>query len=105
MRGETMYLTIRRYQGVNNEAIRKLTEGRSESEGVVGLVSEMPGFVAYYLVDAGDGQMLAISVYLGEMEAQVSTQTALEWVQQNLSSAIPATPEVIGGDVIVHRVK
>jgi hypothetical protein len=100
-----MYLTIRRYQGVKNEEIRKITEGRPENEGVVGLVSEMPGFVAYYLVDAGDGQMLAISVYLGEMEAQVSTQTALEWVQQNLSSAIPSAPEVISGDVLVYRGK
>ena len=98
-----MYLTMRRYQGVNNESIRQLTQGRPENAGVVGLISEMPGFVAYYLVDAGDGQILAISVYLGEMEAQVSTETALEWVQQNLTSAIPNPPEVIGGDVLVHR--
>jgi hypothetical protein len=32
-------------------------------EGFVPIISEMPGFVAHYLVDAGDGVMVTTSVF------------------------------------------
>jgi len=54
-----MYATVRRYEGVTdpNEA------GRRVNEGFVPLISQVPGFVAYYWVDAGGGVMISTSVF------------------------------------------
>ena len=100
-----MYLTIRRYENVDVAAIRRTAQSRNADEGLAPLISEIPGFHAYYLADVGHGSMVAISVYLGEAEANVSTDLALRWVRDNLASVIPNPPEVIAGDVIVHRAR
>lgn len=46
-----MYAVVRRYDGVTDPA----EAGRRVSEGFVPLLSRVPGFVAYYWVDAGRG--------------------------------------------------
>jgi hypothetical protein len=45
-----MYATVRRYEGVTDPA----EAGRRVDEGFVPLIQELPGFVAYYWVDAGE---------------------------------------------------
>ncbi|MFN0072985.1 MAG: hypothetical protein ACKVVP_15985 [Chloroflexota bacterium] len=97
-----MYITMRRYEGVDIEALQQRTESRPNDAGVVGLVSAFPGFVSYYLVDLGGGTLMAISVYMDAAEAEVSTSTALEWVRDNMSTVIPNPPEVFGGYVLRH---
>ena len=98
-----MYCTIRRYQGVDINAIRRTAQDRRTNEGLAPLISEIPGFLAYYLVDLGDGNAIAINIYLDQAEADVSTSLALEWVRNNLASVVPNPPEVIAGEVIAHR--
>ena len=45
-----MYMAVRRYDGVRDaQKVRQVAE-----ESFVPIISEMPGFVAYYWVDAGD---------------------------------------------------
>lgn len=97
-----MYVTMRRYEGVDIEALEQRAQSRSDDAGLVGLISAYPGFIGYYLVDLGDGELMAISVYMDEAEAEVSTTTALEWVRDNLSAVIPNPPVVMGGYVIRH---
>ena len=46
-----MYATVRRYEGVTNPS--EVT--RQVKESFLPLISEIPGFVAYYLVDASGG--------------------------------------------------
>jgi hypothetical protein len=46
-----MYATVRRYEGVADPS----EVGRLVEEGFIPIISEIPGFVAYLLVDAGDG--------------------------------------------------
>jgi hypothetical protein len=53
-----MYVAVRRYEGVTNPS----EAGRIVDEGFVPLISEIPGFIAYYWVDAGDGVMVSTSV-------------------------------------------
>ncbi len=56
---KAMYVAVRRYEGVTDpQKVAKLGE-----EGFVPIISELPGFVAHYLVDAGDGVMVVISVF------------------------------------------
>jgi hypothetical protein len=54
-----MYVAVRRYEGVTDaQKVRQEAE-----EGFVPIISEMPGFVAYYWVDAGDGVIVSTSVF------------------------------------------
>jgi hypothetical protein len=54
-----MYATVRRYEGVSDPG----DAARRVNEGFVPLISEIPGFVAYYWVDAGDNVMVSTSVF------------------------------------------
>jgi hypothetical protein len=47
---KAMYVTVRRYEGVSDPS----EAARLVAEGFIPIISEMPGFVAYYWVDAGE---------------------------------------------------
>ena len=54
-----MYVAVRRYEGVSDpQKVAKVAQ-----EGFVPIISQMPGFVAYYSVDAGDGVVVSTSVF------------------------------------------
>ena len=54
---KAMYATVRRYEGViDTSEAESLVE-----EGFIPIISEVPGFVAYYWVDAGDGTTMSIA--------------------------------------------
>jgi len=99
-----MYVTIRQYEGVDVDAVKRMAQGRADNEGMVALASEFPGFVAYFLVDTEDGGLLAISAYLGEAEAMASTETAAEYVRENLGSVVPNPPRLLAGEVLTSRI-
>ena len=97
-----MYATVRRYEGVTNprEACRRV------DEGFVPLVSQLPGFIAYYWVDAGGGVMISTSVFQDQASAQESNKKAADWVRQNnLASLYPNPPQITAGEVVAHKAK
>ncbi len=94
-----MYATVRRYEGVSDPS----EAGRRVAEGFVPIISEVPGFVAYYWVDAGDGVMLSTSVFETQEGAEQSNSKAAEWVKQNLTSLLPNPPQITAGEVVAHR--
>ncbi|MET9339198.1 hypothetical protein [Nonomuraea sp. NPDC003804] len=91
-----MYATVRRYEGVTDPA----EAGRRVSEEFVSLISQVPGFVAYYWVDAGDGVMLSTSVFEDRAGAEESTRRAADYVRENLASLLPNAPQVTAGEVV-----
>jgi hypothetical protein len=54
-----MYAVVRRYDGVTDAA----EAGRRVKEEFIPLLQDMPGFVAYYWVNAGGGVMVSTSVF------------------------------------------
>ena len=96
-----MYATVRRYEGVTNpsEAARRV------NEGFVPLISQIPGFVAYYWVDAGGGVMISTSVFQDQAGAEESNRRAADWVRQNLASLLPNPPQITAGEVVAHKAK
>jgi hypothetical protein len=96
-----MYATVRRYSGV----IDPREAGRRVNEDFVPLVSQIPGFVAYYWVDAGGGVMISTSVFQDQSRAEESTKTATDWVRQNLATLLPNPPQVTAGEVVAYKVK
>ena len=96
-----MYAAVRRYEGVTDpgEAARRV------NEGFVPLVSQIPGFVAYYWVDAGGGVMISTSVFQDKSRAEESTRKAADWVRENLAALLPKPPQVTAGEVVAHKAK
>ena len=94
-----MYVAVRRYEGVSDaQKVAQLVE-----EGFVPIISEMPGFVAYYLVDAGDGVMVSSSVFEHKTAEEQSTFRAGEFVAGDLGSLSPNPPQVTAGEVVVYK--
>ncbi len=94
-----MYATVRRYDGVTDPS----EAGRRVNEGFAPLVSQIPGFVAYYWVDAGGGVMISTSVFQDRSHAEESTRKAADWVRQNLAALLPNPPQVTAGEVVAYK--
>jgi hypothetical protein len=93
-----MEATVRRYEGITDPA----EVGRRVGEEFVPLLRELPGFVAYYWVDAGDGVMVSMSVFEDRASAEASTQRASAWVADNAAEMMPNPPQVTAGTVVGH---
>ncbi len=96
--GPQMHITVRRYEGVTDsrEAVRRV------EEGFLPIISTVPGFVAYYVIDAGEGVLASISIFESRDGAEESTREAAEWVRDNLASLMPNPPQVTSGEVVAH---
>jgi hypothetical protein len=96
-----MYVAVRRYEGVRDpQKVAKVGQ-----EGFVPIISDMPGFVAHYSVDAGDGVMIAISVFEHKDAEEQSTFRAGEFVAEHLEPLLPNPPQVTAGEVVNYKAK
>jgi hypothetical protein len=69
------------------------------------ITSEVPGFVAYYLVDAGDGVTFSVSIFEDQSGAEEANRRAADFVQQNLASFLPNPPQTTAGEVVAHMAR
>jgi hypothetical protein len=65
---------------------------RLVNEGFIPIISEMPGFVAYYWVDAGDGVIVSTSVFEHKEAEEESTFKAGDFVAKDLEPLLPNPP-------------
>ena len=94
-----MYVAVRRYEGVTDaQKVRQVAE-----EGFVPIISEMPGFVAYYWVDAGDGVIVSTSVFEHKDAEEQSTFRAGEFIQEHLHPLLPNPPQITAGEVDIYK--
>ncbi|MEU5211243.1 hypothetical protein [Streptomyces sp. NPDC020742] len=93
-----MYAVVRRYEGVTDPA----EAGRRVNEGFVPLVRGVPGFVAYYWIDAGDGVMVATGIFRDLAGAEESTRRAADFVRDRLAPLLPRPPQVTVGEVLAE---
>jgi hypothetical protein len=71
---------VRRYEGVTDpKKVAKVGQ-----EGFVPIISQMPEFVAHFVVEAGEGVMVAISVFEHKEAEEHSTFVAGEFVGEHL---------------------
>jgi hypothetical protein len=74
-------------------------------EGFVPIISDLPGFVAHYTVDAGDGVMVGISVFEHKAAEEESTFLAGEFVAEHLEPLMPNPPQVTAGEVVAYKAR
>ena len=97
-----MYAAIRRYHtdpDTLDEVVRQV------NEGFVPLISEMSGFVAYFALDAGQGEFGTVSVFEDQASAEESNRVAEEWVKENLGELLPTPPDFAAGEVVAYKAK
>ena len=97
-----MYATIRRYEAIDetrtDEVVKKV------DETLVPLLSKLPGFGGYQLIDAGDGVVSSITFFETSEQADESTRVASTWVRdEQLEAAIPHAPKITRGEVVVDK--
>ena len=94
-----MYASVRRIEGVTDPSeVRRQVE-----EGFIPIISEMPGFVAFYLVDAGDGVIISTSVFEHQEAEEESNWRAGQFVAQYIAPLTPNPPQITDGEVVAHK--
>ena len=94
-----MYAAVRRYEGVTDtQKVAQVAQ-----EGFVPIISEMPGFVAWYLVDAGEGVIVTTSVFEHKDAEEQSTFRAGEFIAEHLRPLMPNPPQVTAGEVEAYK--
>jgi heme-degrading monooxygenase HmoA len=95
-----MYASIRRYKttpGRVDELVQRV------NQGFVPLVSRAPGFVGYFVLDAGSDVVASVSIFQDEAGAEESNRLAADWVRANIASLFEGPPEITAGEVRVHQ--
>ena len=95
-----MYASVRRYElaaGAVDEVMRRV------EEDFVPVISQVLGFLAYYILDAWVGVVVSISIFTDQAGAEESNGMAADYVKENLASLMPNPPEIIAGEVKAHK--
>ena len=99
-----MYVTHRRYEGIDQSRIEEMT--RKVNDSLIPRLSELPGFKGYFLIEAGNGVIKSTSLFDTSSQAEDSTRVAAEWTQEeNLEKLVPNPPKVIVRRVLAHETK
>jgi hypothetical protein len=94
-----MYATVRRFEGVTNpgEAIHAV------NEGIVPIVSQIPGFVAYYCVNAPGNVLVSTTVFQDKASADQANREVADYVLQNSMTVLPQPPQATAGEVVAYK--
>jgi hypothetical protein len=96
---DSMYAAIRQAKaktGTAEELARRI------KEGAIPIISDVEGFLAYYVVYAGDDTVTAISLFNNFAGAEEANKRALAWIEQELSPLLAGPASAMAGPVIVH---
>jgi hypothetical protein len=92
-----MYAAIRQgtaKAGTAEELARRI------KEGAIPIISDVPGFQAYYVIYAPDDTVTAISIFDDYAGAQESNRRGLAWIEQNLAPLLTGPAIAVAGPVI-----
>ena len=100
-----MYATIRRYTpkggAITRSKIDELTH-RIE-QGFLPIVQEVPGFHCYYVLSAGEKELVTVSIFETQSGAKESNRRAAEFVRTDPLKDQLGSPEVIEGELLVTK--
>ena len=92
-----MYVTVRRYTlaGSGEELLRRI---KAE---YVPIITALPGFKAYHVVDCGGREAMSISFWEHKLEAVRASETARAWIAKSALGLVPFPPEKLQGDTVL----
>src|SRR5919199_6261330 len=95
-----MYVAIRRYQ-LEPDSVDAVM--RQVNEGFIPIIKDAKGFLAYYALKTGAGEIATVSVFEDQAGAEESIRMAARWVGDNLAALLPNPPEITAGEVGAHE--
>ena len=99
-----MYASVRQYTIKSGH--EKVDEAAREVHTGLGpIISKAPGFVVYYVLDAGNNVVAAISIFESKAAADTADRMVADWIKQHLTSFVASPPEVLEGEVIAQKAK
>ena len=75
---------------------------RMVKEGAIPIISDVAGFIAYYVIYAPDDTVTAISIFDDYAGAEESNKRVLAWIEQSLAPLLTGPAKAVAGPVIVH---
>ena len=95
-----MYASIRKAKA-NPGAVAEIS--RRIQESFLPIISQVPGFKAYYAVDLGGDMLATVSIFANRAGAEESGRRAADWVQRDLAPLMASPLEIMTGEVIAHQ--
>lgn len=93
-----MFASIRQYGSSDPDEVVRRVE-----DGFIPIISQTPGFIAYYVLDCGNNTLVSVSVFDSQAGADESTRLAADWVRENLAGLFDGPPAVTSGEVRAYR--
>ena len=75
---------------------------RRIKEGAIPIISDVDGFMAYYVVYAPDDTVTAISIFNNHAGAEESNRRVVAWIEKDLAPLLAGAATAVAGPVIVH---
>ena len=95
-----MHTSVREYQ-CDPAATAEIAH--SADEKFADRLADQPGFLAYELIDCGDGRIVTLSVFTDREGANASADMAAEFVREELSHLSIERVGARTGEVLVNR--
>jgi hypothetical protein len=95
-----MHASVRRYEIEGVEAVQPFITAIQEQ--FVERVTNVEGFVGYYVIDGGDGTVTSITVAATEAGVEMSNVAAERWVVERAAHLVVGAPDLTTGEVRVH---
>jgi hypothetical protein len=92
-----VHAAVRRYRTSDIDALVSKVE-----DEFVEKVKGVDGFVGYYVIDGGGGDVASVTVGETVDAVEESTRLAADWTQSSVSDLLEGEPEVVSGEVRVR---
>jgi hypothetical protein len=92
-----MHASVRKYRTRDAAELERKVE-----DEFVDQVKGIEGFVGYYVIDGGEGDVASVTVCETADALQQITKLAGDWVQDSLGDLVEGQPEVVAGEVRVR---
>ena len=91
-----MFVTVRRYTlpGSGEELLRRIRP----------IITALPDFKAYHVVDCGGRETMSISFWENKTEAVRASEAARDWISKSAFGLVPFRPERLQGDTVLDIV-
>jgi hypothetical protein len=96
IREKAKYGVLRSYE-VDPKNVEKIVA--SAKSGFLPIVTKVPGFASYAILDAGKGHLVTISGFSAASASEESTKAAAKYIKEHLAALVPKAPEVTSGEV------
>jgi hypothetical protein len=98
--GKRVFIVIRKYK-VQRGAVEGLA--RRVRESFLPLMQATRGFRGYHLLDGGPDILITVTMFENADEALASSETAADWVRNNVLEFTRGMPEVMVGNALISE--